>query len=73
MDAETIRPEFVPVNSETEQKGRDNETLKKESEPTGASAARLMSELEEGGNGVSPRPFSKTDSPSKRKGIQFRL
>lgn len=73
MDTETIRPGFVPVNSVTEQKGRDNETLKKESEPMGAAAARLMSELEEGGNGVGPRPLSKTDSPSKRKGMQFRF
>lgn len=71
METETIRPGFGPMSSETEQKGRDNEAMKKESEPMGAAAARLMTELDEGGNGVGPRPLSKTDSPSKRKGIQF--
>ncbi|XP_041950601.1 phosphatidate phosphatase LPIN1 isoform X1 [Alosa sapidissima] len=67
METENIRPQSDPMNIEPEQKGRDDVTLKREAEPMGAAAARMLSELEEGGNRVGPRPLSKTDSPSKRK------
>lgn len=66
METETIRPDSEPMEIETDQNGRDNEALKKEAEPIGAAAAHMLSELEEG-----PRPLSKTDSPSKRKGKEF--
>ncbi|XP_062407015.1 phosphatidate phosphatase LPIN1 [Sardina pilchardus] len=65
METETIRPQSDPMNIEPEQRGRDEEALKREAEPMGR--ARMLSELEEGGNRVGPRPLSKTDSPSKRK------
>ncbi|KAL2082622.1 hypothetical protein ACEWY4_022440 [Coilia grayii] len=65
VETETIRPELGPIKIEPELKRRDSEALRKAAEPI-AAAARILSELEDAGNG-GPRPLNKADSPSKRK------
>uniref|UniRef100_A0AAY4CZK9 phosphatidate phosphatase n=1 Tax=Denticeps clupeoides TaxID=299321 RepID=A0AAY4CZK9_9TELE len=68
VESVALSAELESIRISLEHKGPDTGPLKMESEPVGAAtAACLISDLDERGHGVAPRPLSKTDSPSKRK------